>query len=128
MPSTARWVAHKLGVKNFSPAKVTSIDLNTAMGTYYLRRVLDDLDGQPVLAAAAYNAGPGRARQWLGAAPLEGAIYVESIPFLETRDYVKKVMTNALYYSAVLGGRQFSLKEKLGFVGRRSAIALNDTP
>jgi len=128
MPSTARWVARKLGLKNFSPAKVTSIDLNATMGTYYLRRVLDDLDGQPVLAAAAYNAGPGRARAWLDANPMEGAIYVESIPFGETRDYVKKVMTNALYYTAVLGGSKLSLKERLGLVGRRSTLALSDTP
>ncbi len=128
MPSTARWVARKLGMKNFSPAKVSSIDVNAAMGTFYLRQVLDDLDGQPVLASAAYNAGPGRARQWLAQGPLEGAIYIESIPFSETRDYVKKVMTNALYYSAVLGGKPLSLKEKLGLVGRRSTLALTGTP
>ena len=59
---------------------------------------------------------------------MEGAIYIESIPFGETRDYVKKVMANALYYSAVLGGKQVSLKEKLGSVGRRSMLASNATP
>jgi soluble lytic murein transglycosylase len=128
MPATARWVARKLGLKEFTPAKITTIDLNAAMGTYYLRTVLDDLDGQPVLAAAAYNAGPGRARAWLDASPMEGAVYVESIPFGETRDYVKKVMTNTLYYAAVLGGAPWSLKQKLGHVGRRSTIASIDTP
>ncbi len=128
MPSTARWVAHRLGLKNFSTAKVVSIDTNAALGTYYLRRVLDDMDGQPVLAAAAYNAGPSRARNWLDPSPMEGAIYVESIPFGETRDYVKKVMTNALYYAAVLGGKRVSLKERLGQVSPRSTIAANDTP
>jgi len=128
MPATARWVARQLGMKSYSSAKIHSIDLNAAMGTYYLRHVLDSLDGQPVLASAAYNAGPNRARAWLDAKPLEGAIYIESIPFGETRDYVKKVMTNAVYYSAVLGGRPFSLKEKLGFVARRSMVAANVGP
>jgi soluble lytic murein transglycosylase len=128
MPATARWVAHKLGLKNFSTSQATSVDTNAALGTYYLRRVLDDLNGQAVLAAAAYNAGPGRARAWLGPDPMEGAIYVESIPFSETRDYVKKVLTNAFYYSAVLGGKPLALKERLGRVSPRSTIASADTP
>ena len=128
MPATARWVAQKLGMKNFDPNKVTAIDTNAALGTWYLRRVLDDLDGQPVLAAAAYNAGPGRARNWLGSDPMEGAVYVESIPFSETRDYVKKVLTNATYYSAVLHGKPSSLKERLGRVSPRSTVATVETP
>ena len=125
---TARWVAGKLGLKNFNPAQVTAIDTNATLGTWYLRRVLDDLDGQPVLATAAYNAGPGRARNWMGADPMEGAIYVESIPFSETRDYVKKVLTNATFYSAVLDGKSTSLKERLGRVSPRSTMAAVDTP
>ena len=72
-------------------------EINIQMGTYYFRRVLDDL-GHPVLATAAYNAGPGRARRWRDERPLEGAIYAETIPFNETRDYVKKVFANAWFY------------------------------
>ena len=56
----------------------------------------------PALAAAAYNAGPGRAQAWRDGAPLEGAIWVETIPFNETRDYVKKVLANAMYYTREL--------------------------
>jgi soluble lytic murein transglycosylase len=128
MPATARWVASKIGLKNFSQAKVNDIDTNAALGTWYLRRVLEDLDGHAVLAMAAYNAGPGRARNWLAGETMEGAIYVESIPFNETRDYVKKVLTNALYYTAVLGGKPAQLKERLGRVSPRSTIAAADTP
>jgi soluble lytic murein transglycosylase len=128
MPATARWVASKLGLKNFSPAHVTSIDMNAMLGTYYLRRVLDDMYGQAVVATAAYNAGPGRARNWLDASPMEGAVYIESIPFGETRDYVKKVMTNAFYYAAVLGGKSMSLKERLGRVAPRATLAATETP
>ena len=83
--------------------------------TYYLRQVLDELDGQAVVAAAAYNAGPGRARRWRDDKPLEGAIYAETIPFNETRDYAKKVMVNSVYYAAVFGQLR-SLKARLGTV------------
>jgi soluble lytic murein transglycosylase len=87
------------------------------MGTYYFRRVLDDL-GHPILAAAAYNAGPGRARRWRDERGLEGAIYIETIPFNETRDYVKKVFANAWFYRHRLEGKA-SLKSLLGAVAGR---------
>ena len=97
MPGTARWVAQKLGLKNWRWSKVTDVDTNIGLGTYYLRHVLDTLDGHPVLASAAYNAGPNRARAWRPEAAMEGAIYAETIPFGETRDYVKRVMANTTY-------------------------------
>ena len=128
MPATARWVANKMGMKDFSWARVTSVDVNSALGSFYLKTVLDDLDGQPVLASAAYNAGPGRARRWQDVNPLEGAIYAESIPFDETRDYVKKVMTNALYYAAVLGGKPRSMRERMGVIGARGRTQGSDIP
>ena len=119
MPATAKWVAHRMGMRDYSWARVTDTDVNAALGTYYLRHVLDDLDGNPVLAAAAYNAGPGRARKWRDTRALEGAIYAETIPFNETRDYVKKVMNNTMYYSALLGGQVRSLKTRLGTIAPR---------
>jgi len=119
MPATARWVAKKLGMRDFSPAQVTEVDVNIALGTSYLRYVLDELEGSPVLAAAAYNAGPGRARKWKADRPLEGAVYAESIPFNETRDYVKKVMSNTIYYAALYGGDARSLKSRLGTIPPR---------
>ena len=107
-------------MKDYSHLQVTDVDINAALGTFYLRHVLDDLNGSTLLAAAAYNAGPGRARKWRGARPLEGAIYAESIPFNETRDYVKKVMVNTLYYAALRGGAVRPLKERLGIIAPRS--------
>lgn len=106
------------------------MDINVRLGTSYLKMVLDALDDQPVLASAAYNAGPGRARRWRGEEALEGAIYAETIPFAETRDYVKKVMSNTLYYNALFGGRMLSLKTRLGLVqpaGARDAV-VTDLP
>ena len=119
MPATAKWVAHRMGMRDYSWARVTDADVNAALGTYYLRHVLDGLDGSPVLAAAAYNAGPGRARRWRDTHALEGAIYAETIPFNETRDYVKKVMNNTMYYAALLGGQVRPLKARLGVIAPR---------
>lgn len=123
MPATARWVARQMAMRPYRADMLTRPDVNLAMGTYYLRRVLTAL-GDPVLAAAAYNAGPGRARRWRDDRPLEGAIYAETIPFNETRDYVKKVLTNAWYYRHRLTGSMTGFRKLLGMVpGRDGADA-----
>lgn len=129
MPATAKWVAGKIGLRAIGD--VTEIDTNVSLGTYYLKHVLDTLDGQPVLASAAYNAGPGRARAWRPEVPIEGAIYAETIPFNETRDYVKKVMANASYYGHTFSQQLQSLKQRLGVIGPRQRArepGLGDTP
>ena len=115
MPATARWIAQRLGVNNFRASDATTVDTNTAFGTYYMRYVLDDL-GHSVLATAGYNAGPSRAKRWRDTKALEGAIYIESIPLGETRDYVKKVMANATTYASILGLKWQSLKDRLGTI------------
>ena len=119
MPATAKWVAKKINLANFHPARVTEMDTNVTLGTNYMKMVLKSLDNHPVLASAAYNAGPGRARRWRAEGPMEGAIYAETIPFAETRDYVKKVMSNAVYYNTLFSGQPQSLKATLGVVGAR---------
>lgn len=119
MPATAEWVAKQLGIPNFRQHLVVDVNTNLQLGTYYLKHVLGTLDNQPLLASAAYNAGPGRARRWRdNTVPLEGAIYAETIPFNETRDYVKKVLKNSMYYAKVLDHGQDAptLKERLGVV------------
>ena len=121
MPATARWVAQRIGLKDFRRGHVNDTETNVLLGTNYMRMVLDGLDKDPVLASAAYNAGPGRARKWRAEWPIEGAIYAETIPFNETRDYVKKVMSNAVYYSALFEGKPQSLKTRLGIVGPRGS-------
>lgn len=116
MPATARWVAKKMGMRDFRQTMVNQLNTNVALGTYYLKYVQDQLDGDQVLATAAYNAGPRRAQRWRDGKPLEGAVYAESIPFSETRGYVQKVMSNATYYASRFSSRIASLKEKLGIV------------
>jgi soluble lytic murein transglycosylase len=120
MPPTARWVARQTGA-DARALRLDNAAFNVRLGAYYLHYVLDKLDGEPVLAAAAYNAGPGRAQAWRGNAPLEGAIYAETIPFNETRDYVKKVLANAMFYQARLGSRYVALHDRLGIVTPRGA-------
>ncbi len=120
MPATAKWVANKIGLKDFHQGRVNDTETNLLLGTTYMRLVLESLDNHPVLASAAYNAGPGRARKWRADRPLEGAIYAETIPFSETRDYVKKVMSNSVYYSALFDGKPQTLKNRLGVIAARS--------
>jgi soluble lytic murein transglycosylase len=118
MPSTAKWVARQIPIQPFNTDMLVRPDVNVTMGTYYFGRVLADL-GHPIMATAAYNAGPGRARRWRDDKPLEGAIYAETIPFNETRDYVKQVFTNAWFYRHRLTGKPTSFRQLLGTVPGR---------
>lgn len=119
MPATAKWIANQLGLGRKAHAGVSKPETNIRFGTYYLKSIYDSLDQSPVLATAGYNAGPGRARRWQAETPLEGAIYVESIPFAETRDYVKKVLANAMFYRNRFGGEVRPLKDRLGTIPGR---------
>ena len=129
MPATARYVAKKIGLPWTDPALITDPLTNLKLGTAYLKMVLDDLGGSQPMATAAYNAGPGRPRRWREGPTLETAIWAENIPFNETRDYVKKVMSNAAVYGALLDGRQpppaALLRPRLGNgIGPRAATAI----
>ncbi len=117
MPATAKWVANKIGLQGYHHGKVNNHDVNVLLGTSYMRIILEDLSGMPILATAAYNAGPRRAKRWRALNHLEGAIYAETIPFSETRDYVKKVLNNAVYYSMIFNQPKImTLKQRLGVV------------
>jgi len=130
MPPTARWTAKKIGMTDFKPYQLNDRDTNIAIGTGYLKLVLDDFSGSMPMATAAYNAGPGRPRSWrgqTGGPVLEAAIWAENVPFTETRDYVKKVLSNTTNYAALISGQPQSLKSRLGMVGPRevSAVVVN---
>ncbi|MGB6243245.1 MAG: transglycosylase SLT domain-containing protein [Castellaniella sp.] len=118
MPATAKHVARKIGLKDFTPSQVNDFDTNTLLGTSYLNMVLQGLDGSQLLATAGYNAGPGRPKRWRSQlqAPVEGAIFAETIPFTETRLYVKNVMSNAVWYAMLFSGQPDSLKARLGTI------------
>jgi soluble lytic murein transglycosylase len=114
MPATAKWTAKKIGMP-YSPALITDRDTNLRLGNAYLKLVLDDVGGSQPMAAAAYNAGPGRPRKWREGPVLDAAVWAENIPFAETRDYVKKVLSNAAYYAMTLGGgKGTTVRARLG--------------
>ena len=119
MPATAKWTAKKIGLTQFTPDQITDREVNVTIGTAYLKLVLDDFEGSMPMATAAYNAGPGRPRSWRNGPVMEAAIWAENIPFNETRDYVKKVLSNTTNYAAILTRQPQSLKARLGSIGPR---------
>lgn len=125
MPATAKYVARKIGMSEFSPGMMSDPNTNILLGTNYMSMVLTDLDSSQTLASAAYNAGPGRPKNWRSslAAPVEGAIFAETIPFTETRVYVKNVLSNATYYAALISGHPQSLRARAGVVAPSQVTA-----
>ncbi|MGJ7489024.1 transglycosylase SLT domain-containing protein [Variovorax sp. ZT4R33] len=121
MPATAKWTANKIGLAGFTANQINDRETNITIGTNYLKLALDDFDGSMALAAAAYNAGPGRPRSWRNGPVLDAAIWAENVPFNETRDYVKKVLANTTNYAAIISGQPQSLKSRLGRIGPRDA-------
>lgn len=106
LPSTATLVARRLGTQ-VSVAQLTqSPETNMRLGAAYLEQMLERYAGALPLAAAAYNAGPGRVDQWLGTYgdPRGGDVdmldWMEQIPFTETRNYVQRVIENVMVYRA----------------------------
>lgn len=119
MPATGKMLAKEAGMKNTRNLQLTDVELNVQLGTAYMRQLHDRFGGSALLASAAYNAGPSRAVNWRASLPrrIDGAAFAESIPFSETRDYVKRVLSNAVLYHAVHnGGTVPSLRRLLGEV------------
>ncbi|WP_404230056.1 transglycosylase SLT domain-containing protein [Acinetobacter venetianus] len=122
MPNTAKLVARQMG-ETYNPAALSEMNTNIRYGTYYLSMIQNQLSGNAVLATAGYNAGPNRARRWQPDFQTMAADqYTESIPLLETRDYVKHVMTNATHYGVLLGQGPQSLEKRM------STIPVRNTP
>jgi len=115
LPRTAGYVARRIGLPDYRPSRINEADVNLRLGVSYLKLVYDDQGGEPLLASAAYNAGPRRLRQWRTtlSAPMEGAVFVETIPLNETRGYVQRVLFNTMMYSALDGHQGAALKSLL---------------
>ena len=134
MPATAKWVAKRMGMNSYNNSMIHDLSTNIEFGTYYMRYTLDLMGGQAVMATAGYNAGPSRAKRWQATEPMEAAIYIESIPFTETRNYVQKVMANAQIYAPRLVSENKSvkiqtLKARLGVIpgtGKPEDISADD--
>ena len=116
MPDTAKLVARNMG-ESYTSRALTDMDTNIRYGTHYLSMIHNQLSANAVLATAGYNAGPNRAKRWQPEqTTLAADQYAESIPFLETRDYVKHVMTNATHYQLILGQTPLSIEQRMGAI------------
>ncbi|MCB8889682.1 transglycosylase SLT domain-containing protein [Vreelandella malpeensis] len=106
MPGTAALVSRQLGLSDPGPYGVLDPELNIRLGSTYLRDKLNRYQGNRLAATAAYNAGPGRVDQWLGDGRGVEAfdLFVESIPFRETRDYVQAVLSYRVIFESLANG------------------------
>jgi len=130
MPQTAQSVAKSLGMRRVDTQSLAEPSINVRLGTAYLRDMKEKFEGSAVLASAAYNAGPSRSQLWRASLdrPIPGAAFAESIPFTETRDYVKQVLANTVMYEVLLSqqaaeGSSRSLGQWLSEIGPRTARA-----
>ena len=127
MPATASQVAQKHhGERAPSVQQLTEPARNIRLGTTYLRTQLERLSDNPVLATAAYNAGPGRVRQWMPAHDTDADIWVEMIPFKETQDYVRRVMAYAVFYDHRLGAPIRPISKRMPMISPPSSVAARD--
>jgi soluble lytic murein transglycosylase len=99
LPSTAKRTARRWDLKSPSRGDLLEPAVNVPIGAAELRSLIDRFDGQEFAAYAAYNAGPGAARRWLPSTPIDADIWVENIPFNETRAYVQRVAWHSVVFS-----------------------------
>lgn len=128
MPATAKWTAKEIGMTNFKPSMVTDPKTNITLGTAYLKLSVDEFDGSELLAAAGYNAGPGRPRRWRNGPELDGAVWAENVPFDETRKYVQTVLPAAVVYQMIMTKQPQSLRARLGQVKPHDPAVPDKTP
>jgi peptidoglycan lytic transglycosylase len=117
MPKTGAMTAKRIGLKGFKARKLTQAKTNITIGSAYMKQMLDKFNGNMVLATAAYNAGPHRVAKWL---PKQGCeepdVWIEQIPFNETRKYVRRVLYFANIYDWRLGGKIKPIKERMALI------------
>jgi soluble lytic murein transglycosylase len=128
MPATARMVATKL-LERRAPSRASLYDpaVNIDLGTTYLRHVLDRLGDHPVLATAAYNAGPHRVKGWLPERRVDADVWVELVPFKETRGYLRRVMYYTVIYESRLGREPGSLLARMQPIESATTYAARTT-
>ena len=131
MPKTAKWLIRKLDLEELKNKPLVDLNTNVTLGTAYLNMLRANFDGNLSLSSAAYNAGTTRAQIWRKSidAPMEGAIFIETIPYFETRDYVKNVLSNTFIYAHRLDKDLGSFKSFVGMVTPPSPASMeSDLP
>jgi soluble lytic murein transglycosylase len=113
MPQTAVYTAKKSGIRHASPQDLLKVEHNMRLGGHYLNYLLQTFNGNRILAAAAYNAGPNRVNRWLSEQGKEKPVdvWIETIPYKETRQYVQNVLCFSVIYGYRLGQPTVFLSE-----------------
>ena len=123
MPRTGRALMRETGRQWRNNRQLLAPDLNVTLGTHYVRSLLSRTGGRLPLAAASYNAGPHRVRGWLPAdGEVEAAVWIDNIPFTETRRYVRRILAYSAIYEHRLGQRPTRLSERMPPVPPRAAL------
>jgi len=121
MPSTGRLTARELKFRIRSNKELLNIKKNIRLGSAYLRRMLDENNGNSALATASYNAGPYRVKKWLPEEDMPADIWVETIPYNETRKYVRRVMSYTVIYDEKLGGQRGLISTRMPVIKARNS-------
>lgn len=112
MPATGRQTARSAGIPYRGRVTLTDPEANVTLGTTYLSSMLARFANNRVLATAAYNAGPHRVEQWLPeTGPLDADVWVETVPFSETRGYVRRVLASEAVFNWRMSGETLRLTE-----------------
>jgi soluble lytic murein transglycosylase len=118
LPGTAELVSRRSGLPYPGPSSLYDPDINIPLGTRYLAHLGMRFNGSPWLTSAAYNAGPGNAQRWVDArGNLDPEVFILTIPFNETRDYVTRVMSFATIYGWRLHGAPMAVSSRLPAIG-----------
>lgn len=125
MPRTARKIAKDLNERWQGRNALYDPANNLKYGSYYYRKLLNRFNGHHALALAAYNAGPHRVKQWLPDESLPADIWIETIPFRETRDYVTTVLVYAMIYQQIMESTQLTMNDFTRQVMPLTKLALN---
>lgn len=104
MPATASFTAKLIKLPYKGTAELLDVDRNIELGSAYLKHLVDQYAGHPVLATAAYNAGPQRVKMWRPATTQPADVWIETVPYRETREYIKRVLTYTTIFDHRLGG------------------------
>lgn len=129
VPATAALVAKRNGLPWAGADSLYEPAVNIALGTRYLAQMAARFNGAPWLASAAYNAGPGRVDRWLDArGALAPDLFIATIPFKETREYVARVMDYSVMYDWRLHGTALPLSDRLTPIGQAYALPNSATP
>lgn len=104
MPKTGVWIAETIGLEKFEERDLYDYDTNIKMGTWYIKNLIDEFDGDVVNALAAYNGGVGNVKSWLSDQRYsDDGTNLSQIPFKETEEYVKKVIKAQGVYRELYG-------------------------